>query len=62
MKTEEFQVWILSVDLKQSTGTLHCEDGNGRMLCSKKIPFTDFPLAEIKIYVFSDVVLLPSEY
>ncbi|OJV19239.1 MAG: hypothetical protein BGO21_21360 [Dyadobacter sp. 50-39] len=59
---EEFQVWVLSVDLDQSTGSLQCEDGNGQVLCKKQILFTDFPLAEIKIYVSDNVILLPSEY
>lgn len=62
VKTEEFQAWVLTVDVDQSTGTLHCEDGNGRELYSKQIPYTDFPLAEIKIYVSDNVILLPSEY
>ncbi|MDR6809759.1 hypothetical protein J2Y45_006860 [Dyadobacter sp. BE34] len=62
VKTEEFQVWILAVNLEASTAALRCEDGNGRVLCSKQIPFSDFPLAEIKIYVSENVILLPSEY
>ena len=61
VKTEEFQVWILAVDLEASTAALRCEDGNGRVLCSKQIPYTDFPLVEIKIYVSNNVILLPSE-
>lgn len=28
----------------------------------QKIPWTDFPLDEIKLYVADDVVMLPSEY
>lgn len=62
VKTEEFQAWILEVNLEASTGALRCEDGNGRVLCSKQIPYTDFPLAEIKIYVSDKVILLASEY
>ena len=61
VKTEEFQVWMLSVNLEESTAVLHCEDGNGRVLCSKPIPYTDFPLEEIKIYVSDNGILLPSE-
>jgi hypothetical protein len=61
VKCEEFQVWILNVDLEKSTGALHCEDGNGRVLCSKQIPFTDFPLDKVKIFVSENVILLPSE-
>lgn len=61
VRTEQFQVWTLTVNLKEATGTLTCEDGNGRVLCSKQIPYTDFPLAEIKVYFSNDVILLPSE-
>jgi hypothetical protein len=59
---EEFQRWILQVDLDQSTAILSCDDGNGRILHSKKISYTDFPLDEIKLYVSQNVILLPSEY
>ena len=62
VKSEEFQVWVLTVNLDQSAGVLNCEDGNGRVLCSKPIPYTDFPLAEIRLYVSDNVILLPSEY
>ena len=62
VKTQEFQVWILAVNLEASTAALRCEDGNGRVLCSKQIAYTDFPLAEIKMYVSENVILLPSEY
>lgn len=37
VKKEEFQVWVLTVKLDESTAVLHCEDGNGRLLCSKQI-------------------------
>ena len=58
---EEFQLWRLTVT-KESTATLVCEDGNGRKLLSKAIPFTDFPLNEIKFFFTGGVILLPSEY
>ena len=58
---EEFQLWKLTVK-EDRTATLVCEDGNGRKLLSKVIPYTDFPLREIKLYFTGDVILLPSEY
>lgn len=61
VKKEEFQAWLLKVNLEELTAVLHCEDGNGRVLYSKPIPYTDFPLAEIKIYVSDNVIILPSE-
>jgi hypothetical protein len=60
VRSESFQVWKLSVT-KQS-GILTCDDGNGNIVHTKEIPFTDFPLEEIKLYFTDDVILLPSEY
>lgn len=59
---EEFQVWMLRVDLGQSTATLTCDNGNSRIIFQKKISYTDFPLDEIKIYFVNNVIMLPSEY
>jgi hypothetical protein len=41
VRAEEFQVWKLNV--KDSAGTLNCEDGNDRIDHTKAISFTDFP-------------------
>jgi hypothetical protein len=58
---EEFQLWRLTLK-KDQTALLICEDGNGRKLFSKVIPYTDFPLAEIVLYYINNTILLPSEY
>ncbi len=58
---EAFQLWRLTVK-EDTTATLVCEDGNGRIVYEKKIPFTDFPLAEIFFYVVNNTILLPTEY
>ena len=58
---EAFQLWRLTVKA-DTTAALVCEDGNGRAVYSKEIPFTDFPLAEISFYVVNNTILLPSEY
>ena len=60
VKREEFQVWKLVVS--NSVATLSCEDGNGNAVFSKHIPFTDFPLPEIELWVEGNVILLPSEH
>lgn len=57
---EEFQVWTLKV--KDHTARLTCDDGNGNVVYSKPIPFTDFPLDEISLYFCNKTILLPSEY
>lgn len=59
---EEFQAWMLKVDLETSRAVLTCEDGNDRVLFTKKIPYTDFPLEDIRFFFTGNVILLPSEY
>jgi hypothetical protein len=61
LAAEEFQLWRLTVN-EDLSAVLVCEDGNGRKILSKKIPFTDFPLDEISFYFTNNVILLPSEY
>jgi hypothetical protein len=58
---EEFQVWTLSVDAND-TASLKCDDGNGNVVFSKDIGFTDFPLDEVKLWFANDVIYLPSEH
>jgi hypothetical protein len=62
VKAEEFQVWILKVDLEKRSAVLRCEDGNDNLVFSKVIPYTDFPLPEIRFYFTDSTILLPSEY
>jgi hypothetical protein len=58
---EEFQHWTLKVK-DDNTARLTCDDGNGNIVFSKRIPFTDFPLPEISLYFCNNTILLPSEY
>jgi hypothetical protein len=58
---EEFQHWKLTVKADHSA-TLACDDGNGNVVFSKRIPFTDFPLEEISLYFCNKTLMLPSEY
>jgi uncharacterized protein DUF6876 len=58
---EEFQVWTVTVR-PDRTATLACDDGNGNVVFSKEIPYTDFPLDTIKLYFANNVIHLPSEY
>jgi hypothetical protein len=58
---EAFQFWILTVK-PDYAATLVYEDGNGKIVHTQEIPFTDFPLPVIKFYVTDNVILLPSEY
>ena len=58
---EEFQSWELKVNADH-TATLTCEDGDGGVVFTKAIEFTDFPLEEITLYFINKTILLPSEY
>lgn len=57
---QEFQVWKLA-DIGHRRATLTCEDGNGNEVFREMIPFTDFPLDEIKFYVENGTLYLPCE-
>ena len=61
VKAEEFQVWTLKVN-PDATALLTCSDGNNRIVYRQSIPFTDFPLPEVKLYFCNDVIMLTSEY
>lgn len=64
---EPFQVWelVVSTDCK---AVLTCTNGNNRTLVQQEIPYSDFPLESISLYVTEDeglggwVVMLTSEY
>ena len=58
---EEFQVWKLTVRPTR-TAVLTCEDGNEKVVFTKEIEYTDFPLDEITFYFTDNTILLPSEY
>jgi hypothetical protein len=58
---EEFQVWKLTVQPDRSV-TLTCDDGDGNIVFTKQIEYTDFPLDEITLYFANRVIHLPSEY
>ena len=58
---ELFQVWILKVR-PDHTATLSCEDGNGFVVFSKELTFTDFPLDEVTLWFANNVIYLPSEH
>jgi hypothetical protein len=56
-----FQVWTLAVNLSEQSGVVRGYNDT-TLIITQKIPFTDFPLDEIKFYLMDGVLLLPSEY
>lgn len=58
---EPFQLWTLAVHENRSA-ELRCTDGNGIVIKTEQIGFTDFPLRSIDLYCTDNTILLPSEY
>lgn len=61
LRDEEFVVWKLTVR-PDRTATAIADDGNGRKLARQDIPWTDFPLDEVSLYLTDNTLLLPGEY
>lgn len=56
----EFQVWTLKV--KDGKGIVTCNRDKNDTAFTQKIPYTDFPMNEIKLYCINGVIMLTSEY
>ena len=61
IRHEEFVVWTLTVK-PDRTAIATADDGNGHEIARQHIPWTDFPLNEVSLYLTDDTLLLPSEY
>jgi hypothetical protein len=66
VRREPFQEWKLTRDrdaaVLRTSAVLSCEDGNGNRVYTKRIEFTTFPLAEVRLWFTGNVLMLPSEY
>jgi hypothetical protein len=60
---KDFQIWKLKVTETDTTKTaeLLCERDTDDAVITQNIDYTDFPLPEIKLYLESGVLMLPSE-
>ena len=61
VRRELFQVWKLDVRLDH-TAVAVATDGNAAILASQDIPFTDFPLPTIGVWLEDGTLLLPGEH
>ncbi|MEY9638748.1 hypothetical protein ABIF66_007002 [Bradyrhizobium japonicum] len=61
VQAEDFQSWKLKV-AQDRTAVLTCDDGNGNIVHSERLDWTDFPLDEVELWVEGNVILLPSEH
>ena len=62
MEKEEFICMDLVVKSGTTKAVFTAHDGNYNILYTQEIPFTDFPLSEIKLFYCNQTLLLPSEY
>jgi hypothetical protein len=58
-KLREFQAWSLTVTDKRAV--ISCLRDTDDEAFREEIPFTDFPLAEVTLYLVNRVLYLPSE-
>lgn len=61
-RTEPFQIWTLKVNDDKSAILTMKEDTNEPILVEQKIPYTDFPLDEIEVWLIDGILILKSEY
>jgi len=61
LSVEEFQVWKITVQ-EDDSASIQVEDGNGRMIKTYELGFTDFPLHEFELWFINGALLLPNEY
>lgn len=52
----------ITVKSKEHTADIVVEDGNGKPLLTRKIPFTDLPEGDWKFYLTGHILMSPSEY
>jgi hypothetical protein len=59
----DFQVWELVVNPDDRTSVVTCRADSGRSpAVTQRIPWSDFPLPSITLWVEGGVLLLPSEH
>lgn len=62
IREQDFLVHKLTVNESNRSATYTIENGNGLVLQSQHLEFTDFPLTTIKLFQEGAVILLPSEH
>ena len=61
ISNELFQVWRLE-RVHGDQFVAKATDGNGKQLVQQVIPYSDFPLDKIEIWLDDSILLLPTEY
>ena len=58
----DFQLWELAVAEDKTAALTIRPDSGQPAVITQEIPFTDFPLKQIKLYACNGTLMLPSEY
>ena len=62
-RRESFQIWTLKKNADDNGAVLTMQEDTGEPIkVRQKIPYTDFPLDQISLYLIDGVLLLTSEY
>ena len=62
-RRESFQIWTLKKNDDDNGAVLTMQEDTGEPIkVRQKIPYTDFPLDQISLYLIDNVLLLTSEY
>jgi hypothetical protein len=63
LKDVGFQIWELKLQEKDLTWLLTCKEDKGMpAIIKQEIPYSDFPLQKIVIWLIGGIALLPTEY
>ena len=57
-----FQIWELTVNEDKTAVLTVKEDNDCPILVKQHIPYTDYPMPKIKLWLVDRVLMLPSEY
>ena len=61
LRVAEFQVWTLTVS-EDHSASLICTDGDDERLYVHPVPWTDFPLKSVTLWLANQTLYLPSEH
>ncbi|MBD3340435.1 MAG: hypothetical protein GF353_15075 [Candidatus Lokiarchaeota archaeon] len=62
VKNAPFQLWELITEKDQTAVVTMKEDSDMPDIIKQKLPYTDFPLEKIRLYLVDNVLMLTSEY
>lgn len=57
----KFQVWKLLLNKTGNDAKVICEDGDGKILITQKIPFTDYNGPELIFWFENETIYFPEE-